>query len=538
MSSNTPQGPEYVGSGSAPGPVERRGSGKKWVVLGGVAVGVAAVVGIGGWAAFSLLASGSQPSAAIPASAVGYVSLDLDPSASQKIEAFKILKKFPGIEKELHMDSGDDLRRHVFDLMQDDGACKDLDYADDVEPWIGDRVAVAAMPAEKNSTAALVALQVSDEDAAATGIERLLKCNDADDAVGFSFMDDYVLISETKKQADRYAADAEEGSLADDENFQKWTEEVGDPGFVTMYASADAPSYALDLQEELMSSSMESSSGQLELTADGGPVDEQMKKMYEDFEGMAGVLRFEDGAAEMEFVAGGLPAGLPASRDGADNAITSLPASTGAAMSVSLADGWSQDYLDQMLAMLGDDAGLEDSITQLEAQTGLSLPEDIETLLGDSVSVAVDSGIDFEAATQDPTAVPAGIKVLGDPDEILAVVDKIKANFGPQADVVVVESSQDAVAFGFDQDYVDSLLEDGRLGDDEAFKNVVPEAEKAAGVFFIDFDAGDGWADEFADFAGSGDPKATENVKPLDALGASAWVDGGVEHGLLRLTTD
>lgn len=540
MSSNTPQDPaqgtEYVGSGSAATPANRSGSGKKWAVLGGAAIGVAAVVTAGGWAAFSLLATGSQPSEAIPATAVGYLSLDLDPSASQKIEAFKILQKFPGVEKDLDIGGRDDLRRYVFDMMQEDGVCEDLNYAEDVEPWIGDRIAVAAMPGDKGSVAPLVTLQVTDEDAAATGVERLFKCNDADDAVGFSFSGDYVLIGESKKQADAYAADAEESSLADDVSFQEWTEAVGDPGVVTMYASADAPSYAVGLQKDLMGSALAPSSGVLTSGAD--PMDEQMKEMYKDFEGMAGVVRFADGAAEVEFAGGGVPAGLPESGESPEDGISSLPASTGAAMSLSLSDGWAESYLEQMSAMLGDGAGLEDSLAQMETQTGLSLPEDIETLLGDNVSVAVDSDIDFRAATEDPTAVPAGIKVLGDPAEILPVVDKIKANFGPDADLLLVESSDDAVAFGFAQGYMDSLLEEGQLGDDETFQNVVPEAGKAVGVFYVDFDAGDGWASELADFASGGDPEATKNVEPLDALGVSAWVDDGTQHGLLRLTTD
>jgi hypothetical protein len=35
-----------------------------------------------------------------------------------------------------------------------------------------------------------------------------------------------------------------------------------------------------------------------------------------------------------------------------------------------------------------------------------------------------------------------------------------------------------------------------------------------------------------------GDAAARSNIAPLDALGASAWTQGDVQHGLLRLTTD
>ena len=56
----------------------------------------------------------------------------------------------------------------------------------------------------------------------------------------------------------------------------------------------------------------------------------------------------------------------------------------------------------------------------------------------------------------------------------------------------------------------------------------------ATSALFVGFDAGDGWV---ARLAGD-DAEARANLEPLDALGISAWRDGDVQHGLLRLTTD
>jgi hypothetical protein len=89
-----------------------------------------------------------------------------------------------------------------------------------------------------------------------------------------------------------------------------------------------------------------------------------------------------------------------------------------------------------------------------------------------------------------------------------------------------------------DQDYVDALLTEGELGDEDSFRNVIPEADKANGVFYVNFDAGDGWADKLADSASDGDPDVIANVKPLDALGLSTWVADDGQHGLFRMTTD
>jgi hypothetical protein len=67
----------------------------------------------------------------------------------------------------------------------------------------------------------------------------------------------------------------------------------------------------------------------------------------------------------------------------------------------------------------------------------------------------------------------------------------------------------------------------------------VPHAGRASAVLFVNFDAGDGWADKLADLLSDGDPTAKANVAPLDAFGASSWVDGSkIQHSLLRLTTD
>ncbi|MGH8967750.1 MAG: DUF3352 domain-containing protein, partial [Actinomycetes bacterium] len=226
MSTNTPSGPaggpEYIGadiasddSGAGPGA-------KRWGTLGAVTAGVVGVVALGGWGAYALLAGGGdQPSEVIPANAAGFVSLDLDPSAAQKIEAIKILNKFPVLKKELDLSDREDLRELVFTKIQDEGTCKDLDYEQDVKPWIGDRIGLAGVPVGDES-APLVALQVSDQEAADTGVKALAKCAEAGEEFGYAFLDGYVLVSDSEKHADELAAAAEKASLADDPAFQNW----------------------------------------------------------------------------------------------------------------------------------------------------------------------------------------------------------------------------------------------------------------------------------------------------------------------------
>ncbi|HEU4514191.1 MAG TPA: DUF3352 domain-containing protein [Nocardioidaceae bacterium] len=535
-----PGEPEYLGD--APSARTERSTTRRWPVLGIAAAGVVGVVGLGGWAAMSLMADGTQPAEAVPANAIGYVSLDLDPTAEQKVEAVRILRKFPAIAEELDLSSQDDLRRWVFEQMQQDGVCEDLDYARDVEPWIGDRIALAGVPGDKtgDEPTPLVALQVTDTDAATAGIAKLAGCGDAGDH-GVAVSGDYVLVSDSQPHADALAASVEQGTLADDADYQRWMERVGDPGIVTMYAAPGAVDAVLDMRHAMSD----------ELTGPGGrhpmfprpdmdTMREQLEKMAADFEGMAGVIRFEDGAVEAELAGETSPEDLITSGDRAG--VTELPASTALALGVSLQEGWSEKYVDMLGRLLGAEGSVDRMLSDAEAMTGLELPEDIERLLGDGFALSADRSLDLAAASRNPAAVPAGIRVSGDPAEIKAVVAKIRTALGPQAGMLVVEEGDGVVAFGLDADYVRELAGQGALGDQVVFQDVVPDPDRAGAVFFLDLDAVELWVSQGMELSGETGPRAQriqENLAPLRALGVSASVDeDGTERALMRLSTD
>ena len=102
--------PEYLDStggdrtapsmGEGEAPAGRRSRRTTWLVGGGV-VGLL-VVGGGAWAAMSFFQQGSQPAEALPSTTIAYASVDLDPSGSQKIDAFKTLEKFPAFKRFEH----------------------------------------------------------------------------------------------------------------------------------------------------------------------------------------------------------------------------------------------------------------------------------------------------------------------------------------------------------------------------------------------------------------------------------------------------
>ena len=87
-------------------------------------------------------------------------------------------------------------------------------------------------------------------------------------------------------------------------------------------------------------------------------------------------------------------------------------------------------------------------------------------------------------------------------------------------------------------DYAEQLLEDGSLGDDEVFQDVVPHADEAHGVLYVDFD--NDWrtrcARLLAEEDDGRDQEVADNLEVLRAFGASAWTDGDTGHGLVRLS--
>jgi hypothetical protein len=218
-------GPEYLERGSGyplPAGSTRRRNRKPLLIAGGaVALGL---VGGGVWAATALLGTGAQPAEALPASTLGYASIDLDPSAAQKIEAFQMLRKFPAIKDELGLASGDDLRKKLFDAIQAQVNCPDLGYRVDIEPWIGNRAAVAAVDTGADLPTPVLVLQVTDADKADAGLGKIRSCatsaTGGSDIGGWAIRDGWAVIAENDKLATTVADDAAESSLTNDGDYQ------------------------------------------------------------------------------------------------------------------------------------------------------------------------------------------------------------------------------------------------------------------------------------------------------------------------------
>ncbi|MBS2937625.1 DUF3352 domain-containing protein [Nocardioides sp. J2M5] len=578
--SMTPGGPEFLDTSGPADAAPDNDNRKRLVVLGALGAGALVVAG-GAWAATSFFATGAQPAEALPGSTIAYASVDLDPSGGQKIEAIKTLRKFPGFTDQVDLKSDEDLRERLFEEITSSGGCEGLSYADDVKPWLGSRAAMAAVEIGEDQPAPVAVVQVTDAGKAEEGVQKLIDTcgggegSDSDpgsDVGGWVVDGDWLVMAETKETAQKVVDDAGEGSLADDDAFGKWTGEAGDDGFMQFYVAKGAAQYLGDaagmgsslggpLLGDLSGSSSSDMSGGFDQecldaattaeeldacftessddSSDTGSeeVPPELQQMIDDFDGMAATVRFDDGSVEVEYAVSNYQPDMTKYLDSDEGVslVDGLPDDTVAALGFSLEKGWAQAFVDYLKSTLPEDSSsIDDGIAQMESETGLSFPEDLETLLGEGVTISVGSGIDPDAiANGGPGELPVGITVKGDAGDIQAVLDKIKAQVPAEAAEFMEVTEGDGYAvIALKDDYRSALESGGDLGGSDDYSDVVDG--DAQSVMFVNFDADDNWLARMTEDM----PEVSENLEPLSSFGISSWIDGDVVHGQLKLTTD
>jgi hypothetical protein len=523
-------GTTYEQIGDEPRPDRRPSRG--WSVLTVVAVVVAVLAGGSAFAVYKLFAAeGAQPAEALPASTIAVVSVDLDPSAGQKIEAIRTLRKFPAFKEKVGLDAQDDLRRFFFDKLVEEGDCSGLSFADDIEPWLGKRAAFGAVDLGGDVPTPVLALQVSDADGARAGFDKVAGCADTGEDFGYVVTDDYLVASDSEANAKKIVAQAAKGTLAEDAAYQRWTDEAGDPGVLNVYVAEAA--------KDVLAKGIEEFDDGVAEGFTGGVDPELLSDRLDTFGGLAATLRFADGGMELAFAGEGVDQYVGSG--GVGPQVGDLPADTVAVLAFSVPDDFVATLLDQLQAAVGDE--LDSGIAEFEAETGLSVPDDVQALLGDALSISL--GSDAPASLNDvqsPADVPFGLLISGDADRVDGVIGKLEQSAGTTLeDLEVAHRKGDGkVVLASSDEYADALLKDGSLADNKAFAAAVPEADKALGVLFVDFDTDwiDAIAQAYSDDTGEDASDISANLEPLDALGISAWEEGKVSHGLLKVTTD
>lgn len=493
-----------------------------WLLVGGAGVLVLALIGGVTYGVGALSGGGSQPESALPGGAVAFLKVDLDPSAGQKVDGFRFMRQFPALRSKLQ---GDDLRKIAFEAVADSAGWDDIDFARDVAPWMGDRVAVGVYPPSGPSGDAesgtpepdmVLAVQVRDEDGAREGLRKLNESSTSgtggDTAPGFVIDGDYALVAEDQAQAYRAAEDAAAGTLDQDREFSSDLAAAGD-GVLAAWTDAEGMSSLFGAGAAMFGSpvgAVGAATGRTTLVARfDGP---------DAFE-VTGQVRGADAASWSSHRVRGMAA---------------LPGSS--MVAVGLADG--DELVTRAFAAireaLGDEGGagmfglstFDDAVAQAEQFLGIELPEDIAVLLGDNVVAALDGGDSGEPQV--------GARISTDVTRAERVLDAITRASGGALPLERRTVGKDLVVASTPQQ-ADRLSTDGTLGDKGSFTKALPDLEDADAAAWVDVR---GLVGLFGVGGGNDPGEVDDDLEPLEGVGLSVSSEGkGSATFRLRVVT-
>jgi hypothetical protein len=254
-----------------------------------------------------------------------------------------------------------------------------------------------------------------------------------------------------------------------------------------------------------------------------------------NFSGLGGVVRFDDGALELELVSDrieGTMGNLVAGTAG-DDVLAELPADSAAVFGAGFRDGWGAAFLQRFaesVSPFGTDPNA-DAVAKFESDTGLAVA-DLEALGGDSFALVTGSGFDPEMFFQDPVRMKVAARISGGADGVEAALAKVRAAM-PAPDRATLQWRRvgDDVLVSGNAAYLDELAASGDLTGAGSFQDAVPDATDAASVFYLNFDSGDWLANSVA-------KSDRADAEPLAGVGYSLHDEGDRERTLLRFTTE
>lgn len=506
-----PEPERLAGPGGPGGPTSHSRRGPRGTKVAALVAVLVVLIGGGAFAFYRvdplhLFRAGPQAAEAVPSDAVAYIGVDLDPSAQQKIAALRFLTRFPGFTKATKLtDANADIRKSIANEIL--GDCPGLSYAADVEPWLGSKLGVAVLPARgAGSPSPFALLQVTDQAAAQRSVGKITSClaGRGGTSAAHAFADGYLVLGATSAQTQRYVADLRQGSLAASPTFQADMAALGTPGVASAWADLSALTkltHQPDLNPALA--------------------------LNPSYRRAAATLRFGSGDVQLVTAA----YGGSTSSQVVTNPIVHLPASTMAALSLS----GGEKYLDSEWPTLakrlkGQGVDLGQTAAMLRAETGLSLPSDLATLLGQNLLVAVDrSGV--TAATLRSgnfQRLSIGARFTNDPGSLDRVYTKIVGLFQLSGTrlPLVKRDFPDGISVASNAGYAESLGRlQGDLGDSADFKSVVDNGASQQFVLYVDFAAIR--SQVLAALQSSGaPPKVVDNLRPLRALGVTGSHEG------------
>jgi hypothetical protein len=486
---------------SEPAPAGRPGRGRTVALVGGILAIVA--VGAGGAFAFQQVGGGgAQPESVMPANTMAFAKVDLDPSAGQKLDAIRFIRKFPDAQGEVKEDS--DLREVIIKGLQKDGQLKGVDYAKDIEPWLGQRVGVGVVPGASDDAqpTVVVALAVTDEGKAKASLPKI-----ATSAEGqCQLVEEFALCTEGTGKLAAIATAVGKGTLADSASFSKDMGDLGEDGVAAAWFDAEQVGKA--------TKSLDVSGMIPGFTA--GPATSQTGRV-------ALALRFDGPHLELAGHTNGASVKFAGSKKG--TGLAELPDSTLAAVSVAnagdqLRAGW--PAMEKAVKEAAGEQEFTDGVAQLESGLGISVPDDLYAALGTQFSLVF--GGTGESHSE--------LRIAAVTDGDKAVLQKLSdAGQGMGAGALTLKSTGGNTVVSLSDGYADELATQHGLGATDRFKDAVQDADSARVAGYVDIS---GLLTEFKDELGADEAK---NLAGLSALGFTVSGEGNSADFSLRLTT-
>ena len=443
------------------GPAPKRANARRALLVGGL-VGAVVLVGAGGTYAWTALASkGGQPAEVIPSTAIGYVRFDLDPSAGQKIAATRFLGKLPKLKTE---GQDIDVKQTLWTwIAGSQKKLQGLNYDTDVKPWLGDRAALAVMPGGTSAKPNIVlALQVTDEARARDGISKITTASGQDD-VEVTTKDGFAVITR-KGAGSSLLSDLGKGSLAANPTFSGDMSALGDQGIASMWF--DGKGFG-EFAKNMGSASAGIDTAQL----DGIGRAAVALRFNADYVELAGIGRGSKNLPDTPPMTGGAAA---------------LPDTTMLAwQSNGLGDAFGKAWPQLQKTIAGTRAG-SDTLSGIEGQFGIKLPDDLQVLLGKSLTLSVPEQ-DFSKIGQSELPTIGARIVTTDAKRADEIVQGLVERGGVD-NFVKRKVDGDKLFLATTDDYLGAIQQDGRLGATDAYKKAVADGDRATTAIFVNLD--------------------------------------------------
>ena len=497
----TPAGPGDGGDGGD-GPRRRRP-----LLLGASAAAAVALVAGGVFAYTALSGGGTQPEDVLPATAFAFAKVDLDPSAGQKLAFARLAQKFPEAtrnEDTKDLEDGDLRATLLRSFFKDEGVT--ATWKGDLEPWVGQRIGVAASAGAKSevSTAGLnyvMAIAVTDQDKARSWLTKAAARSKArDKALTFALVDGYALVAPEQDDLDQATSAVKAGrTLATKADFTNDYAGLDKDQLAAAWVDAGA---AYDAAKHVAE----------DKAPDGMPLDlsklgraTMTGRFVLGLHAASDYLELQGRGHGLSGSASGIS--LPATAlqaDGATSLAGAAPADAAAAFSLSGLDKIMKDLYPQL-------AKLDDTAPQQAKAYGLNLPADFTALLGTDTGVFTTGGPD---SWQEHGAL---MTKGGDPARVSELSRLITGT--------ALASVTDGDVSYYAADAGALPASNGRhLEDTASFRKAVPDADGAAVVLYVNLAK-----------VTTGEKAATE-LRNADAFGATVNRTGQDATFRLRLT--